>query len=83
MISNDKLQSVYHRVIANKVGPRISIATFMTGPFSSLKMYGPIKELVSVENPPIYKEFTLGELLKHFFTRPLDQPGIQYFRQTI
>lgn len=83
MVSNDKLQSVYHRVIPKKVGPRISIATFLTGPISSPKMYGPIKELVSEENPPIYKEFTRQEFFEQFFTRPLDQPVIQYFRQTM
>jgi len=83
MVSNDKLQSVYHRVIANKVGPRISIATFFTGRSSSPKIDGPIKELVSEENPPIYKEFTFQQFFNHFFTRPLDQPAINYFRQNI
>ncbi|KAJ8431821.1 hypothetical protein Cgig2_027566 [Carnegiea gigantea] len=78
IVSNDKLQSVYHRVIPKKVGPRISVATFLTGPISSPKMYGAIKELVSEENPPIYKEFTLQEFFEQFFTRPLDQPDYNF-----
>ncbi|KAJ8431820.1 hypothetical protein Cgig2_027565 [Carnegiea gigantea] len=68
--------------IAKKVGPRISIAAFSTGPVSSTKIYGPIKELVSKDNPPIYKEFTRQEFLEQFFTRAFDQLIIQYFRQT-
>lgn len=80
MISNDRLKSVYHRVIANTIGPRISIAFFFKGLFSSPKLYGPIKELLSEKNPAIYREFTLEEFLTHFISRPLDQPGLDHFK---
>jgi len=83
IISNDKLKSIYHRVTANSVGPRISIAAFFLGPFLSPKKYGPLKELVSEENPPMYKEFTVQEFLKHFFNRSIDQPAIQRFQQAM
>ncbi|KMT16650.1 hypothetical protein BVRB_3g049360 [Beta vulgaris subsp. vulgaris] len=80
MISNDRLKSVYHRVIANTIGPRISIAFFFKGLFSSPKLYGPIKELLSEKHLAIYREFTLEEFLTHFISRPLDQPGLDHFK---
>lgn len=82
MISNDKYESVYHRVIANKVGPRISIATFLTAPLMSPRIFGPVKEMVSEENPAKYKEFTIREYLTHFYSRPLDERGTNSFRRT-
>ncbi|KAL9240335.1 hypothetical protein vseg_014569 [Gypsophila vaccaria] len=80
MISNDKLKSVSHRVIANNVGPRLSVAFFLKGLFSSPKVFGPIKELLSDENQPKYKDFTLEEFHTHFFSRPVGQSGLDYFR---
>ncbi|PHT38988.1 Deacetoxyvindoline 4-hydroxylase [Capsicum baccatum] len=51
LISNDKYISVEHRVLANKVGPRISVACFFsTGASPSSKLYGPIAELLSEDN---------------------------------
>lgn len=80
IISNDKLKSVNHRVIANLVGPRISVGLFLRGVFSSPKLYEPIEELLCDESAPIYKNFTLNEFKANFFTRPLDQPGFQFFK---
>ncbi|KAF3685902.1 putative 1-aminocyclopropane-1-carboxylate oxidase -like protein 1-like [Capsicum annuum] len=46
LISNDKFKSVDHRVLANKVGPRVSLACFfMTNFVSRQRRYGPIKDL--------------------------------------
>ncbi|XP_074281790.1 1-aminocyclopropane-1-carboxylate oxidase homolog 1-like [Silene latifolia] len=83
IISNDKLKSVFHRVTANVVGPRISSALFITGSQSSTKLYGPIKELVSQDRPPIYKEFTLGDFHNHFFNRPLNAPRFEHIKAEI
>ncbi|RVW71089.1 1-aminocyclopropane-1-carboxylate oxidase-like 11 [Vitis vinifera] len=52
VMSNGKLKSVYHRVVANHVGPRISTAYFFSGARTEpAKLCGPLKELISEENP--------------------------------
>ncbi|KAG8370385.1 hypothetical protein BUALT_Bualt14G0111500 [Buddleja alternifolia] len=67
IISNDKFTSVEHRVLAKSVGPRTSVASFFsTGRNPSSKAYGPIKELLSVENPPKYGAMTIMEYNKCF-----------------
>ncbi|XP_074281796.1 1-aminocyclopropane-1-carboxylate oxidase homolog [Silene latifolia] len=80
IMSNDKLKSNFHRAITNQVGPRISTAFFLEGVQSSTKLFGPIKELVSEDHPPIYKEFTLGDYDTKFRDRPLDVPGFDLFK---
>ncbi|XP_058211921.1 1-aminocyclopropane-1-carboxylate oxidase homolog 12-like [Rhododendron vialii] len=81
IISNDKFKSVDHRVLANRVGPRISVGNFFTGVFDPPKVYGPIKELISEENPPIYRDFTVSDYIGIFFSRPLDKPGLDYLKK--
>ncbi|CAN4092859.1 unnamed protein product [Withania somnifera] len=81
ILSNDKFISAIHRVLANKIGPRISVAHFFNGSLlSQSRMYGPIKELLSEENPPLYKEFTAVEYGAKFFSKPRDKTVLDLFR---
>ncbi|CAI9118224.1 OLC1v1019759C1 [Oldenlandia corymbosa var. corymbosa] len=73
LISNDKYKSVEHRVLANRVGPRISVASFFfTGPLPTGKIYGPIKDILTDKNPPRYRETTVKEYHDHFCGKGLD-----------
>ncbi|KAL0376757.1 UNVERIFIED_CONTAM: 1-aminocyclopropane-1-carboxylate oxidase1 [Sesamum calycinum] len=70
LVSNDKFKSGLHRVLASPDGPRLSVACFFTtGMIPSPKMYGPIKELLSDDNPPKYRETTVREYSLHYNTK--------------
>ncbi|CAF2122575.1 unnamed protein product [Brassica napus] len=69
LITNDKFVSVEHRVLANgRDEPRTSVASFFVHPSSSSRVYGPIKELLSEQNPPKYRD-TTAEASNHYVPR--------------
>lgn len=83
LITNDKFLSVKHRVLAQKIGPRVSVACFIRQHLSpeNLKRYGPISELLTPENPPIYKETSVKDLVSHYYGKGLDgKSALDHFR---
>ncbi|PIM99900.1 Iron/ascorbate family oxidoreductase [Handroanthus impetiginosus] len=81
LVTNGKFISNKHRVIANCCGPRISVACFFSGPIGEHKIYGPIKELISDENPAKYREVTLREYTTKFLNTGLDENlGLDYYK---
>lgn len=79
LITNDKFKSVEHRVLARAVGSRVSAACFFF-PSSEcmLKPYGPIKELLSEKDPPLYKsvsKYRIQCLLPEECTRTYFSPS--------
>ncbi|XP_061374532.1 1-aminocyclopropane-1-carboxylate oxidase homolog 1-like [Gastrolobium bilobum] len=73
LISNDKFKSVEHRVLANHRGPRVSVTCFFTlHLYPTTRMYGPIKELLSEDNPPVYRETSLKDFIAYYDNKGLD-----------
>nr|AFK35571.1 unknown [Lotus japonicus] len=73
LITNDRFKSVEHQVLANHAGPRISVACFFSTAFRlPSKLYGPIKELLSKDNPAKYRETTIAEYVAYYVKKGLD-----------
>ncbi|GER52281.1 2-oxoglutarate (2OG) and Fe(II)-dependent oxygenase superfamily protein [Striga asiatica] len=84
LVSNGKFKSIEHRAITSHVGPRISVACFFSGPVTAAKVYGPIKELITEENPPIYREVSIGEYVAKFLSSALeDYRALDYYKLTV
>ncbi|KAI8004563.1 hypothetical protein LOK49_LG08G02722 [Camellia lanceoleosa] len=82
LISNDRFRSVEHRALANHVGPRVSVACFFTPHlYPSTRMYGPVKDLLSEDNPPVYRETTVKDFIAYYDSKGLDgNSALTYFK---
>ncbi|OWM85743.1 1-aminocyclopropane-1-carboxylate oxidase homolog 1-like isoform X2 [Punica granatum] len=84
LISNDKFISVQHRVLAKREGPRISVACFFKLQYpkgDAPRHLGPIQELISEGNPPVYRHINVKEYFDHFYGKGLDgNPALTPFR---
>ncbi|XP_028762395.1 1-aminocyclopropane-1-carboxylate oxidase homolog 1 [Neltuma alba] len=73
LMSNDRLKSVEHRVLANVEGPRVSVACFFTlHTHPTTRTYGPIKELLSPHKPPLYSHTSLQDFIAYYDNKGLD-----------
>ncbi|XP_048138117.1 uncharacterized protein LOC115732940 [Rhodamnia argentea] len=84
LVTNDKFKSVEHRVLAGRVGPRVSVACFLSpGWTQKTKLFGPIKELLSENNPPIYKETSPLEYVTYYISHGLSgNSALPHFRMS-
>ncbi|KAF9594389.1 hypothetical protein IFM89_030991 [Coptis chinensis] len=79
MLSNDQYKSGEHRVLANSFRePRTSIAVFVGVEVkdTNTASYGPLQELLSPAKPPLYRNFTMSELVQKFYSRALGNMSI-------
>lgn len=57
--------------LTNKVGPRISVACFVSTDLQRNRVYGPIKELLSEDTLPLYKETAVRDYAIHYNSKGL------------
>ncbi|KAL1558975.1 1-aminocyclopropane-1-carboxylate oxidase 1-like [Salvia divinorum] len=82
LVSNGKFRSNEHRAIASRMGPRISVACFFSGPIdNTAKIYGPIEELITKQNPAVYKAVALGDYVMNFLKTGMeDYRSLDYYK---
>ncbi|KAH6778021.1 2-oxoglutarate and oxygenase superfamily protein [Perilla frutescens var. hirtella] len=84
LITNAAFRSVYHRALAKNVGPRISVAFVFrmhVEETSISRVYGPIKELLSEEKPPIYRDVKGEEIVAFRYAKGMMKtPLLSHFK---
>lgn len=73
LLSNERFKSIEHRVVANRAEPRVSVACFFTPNFYPSRIIkGALKELLSEDNPPVFRETSVQDLIAHYYEGGLD-----------
>ncbi|XP_039168055.1 1-aminocyclopropane-1-carboxylate oxidase homolog 4-like [Eucalyptus grandis] len=80
IMSNNEYKSAEHRVLANpNREARVSIVVFHNLTDSDIQA-GPLPELISLDKPAAFRQFTMGEYWRAFYTTKLDESLVHYFR---
>ncbi|CAN1280656.1 1-aminocyclopropane-1-carboxylate oxidase homolog 1 [Linum perenne] len=61
-----------HRVRVTSVEPRVSVAAYFGNPSLASRMYGPIEELLTEDNPAKYKEITIQDFFLRSYQKGFD-----------
>ncbi|XVF21616.1 hypothetical protein REPUB_Repub12eG0105500 [Reevesia pubescens] len=82
LITNDKFKSVQHRARVVRSNSRVSIASLFFPATANLgKPYEPIRELLSVKDPPIYRETSLQEYVAYHTSKgPTSSSSLPHFK---
>ncbi|CAJ1958103.1 unnamed protein product [Sphenostylis stenocarpa] len=78
LMTNDKFISVQHRVLAKNQGPRISVASFFRIGIS--RVFGPIKELICEDHPPLYRDVSLRDYMAHRYASGSGTSALLHFK---
>ncbi|KAM1213324.1 hypothetical protein PS2_004753 [Malus domestica] len=67
MLSNGVYKSIEHRVMVNSEKERVSVAMFFVPKYEA--EIGPLRSLVSPQNPPLFKRIGTEKYVNNFFSR--------------